>query len=108
MALELLQAHRDESLHHQFNMRGRRTSSTERPSSTWRSMSQPSDPVKDASRKAKQKAADIQHELEEFRAAEQDAALGTARPHDLVAHGAKKSGASQEGVKTNKGKILVS
>ncbi|XP_062209795.1 uncharacterized protein LOC133911534 isoform X1 [Phragmites australis] len=64
---------------------------------------QPTDPGEVARREAKRKAADIQRELDEFRAAKQAAASGAA---STSGHGDKKGGAPQDGVKTDKGKIL--
>ncbi|KAL6660249.1 hypothetical protein ACP70R_002371 [Stipagrostis hirtigluma subsp. patula] len=64
---------------------------------------QPADPAEAARREAKRKAADIKSELDEFFAAKQAAASGAA---STSAHGDKKAGTPQDGVKTDKGKIL--
>ncbi|CAD6209461.1 unnamed protein product [Miscanthus lutarioriparius] len=63
----------------------------------------PADPEELAKREAKRMAADIERELAAFRAAKQASASGAA---STSAHGDKKGGTPQDGVKTDKGKIL--
>ncbi|KAL6660665.1 hypothetical protein ACP70R_001700 [Stipagrostis hirtigluma subsp. patula] len=64
---------------------------------------QPADPAEAARHEPKRKAADIKSELDEFFAAKQAAASSAA---STSAHGDKKPGTTQDGVKTDKGKIL--
>jgi len=64
---------------------------------------QPADPEELAKREMERAAADIQRELDEFRVAKQAAASGAGA---TSAYGDKKGGTSQDGVKTDKGKIL--
>ncbi|TVU48467.1 hypothetical protein EJB05_08105 [Eragrostis curvula] len=64
---------------------------------------QPLDPAEASKREDKRKAADVKRELDEFFAAKQAAASGTA---STSTHGDKKDGTAQDGVKTDKSKIL--
>ncbi|KAF8780086.1 hypothetical protein HU200_001743 [Digitaria exilis] len=111
---------RDESLRRQFDarLRGRREAAARAAAAGVKrrkavsdleereraaASGQPACPEELAKREMKQKAADIERELNEFHTAKQAAASG-ATP--TSAYGDKKGGASQDGVKTDKGKIL--
>ncbi|OEL27208.1 hypothetical protein BAE44_0011780 [Dichanthelium oligosanthes] len=111
---------RDESLRRQFDarLRGRREAAARAAAAGVKrrkavsdleereraaAAGQPANPEELAKREMKRMAADIERELEEFRVAKQAAASGAAA---TSAYGDKKSGASQDGVKTDKGKIL--
>ncbi|CAN6302390.1 unnamed protein product, partial [Urochloa humidicola] len=111
---------RDESLRRQFDarLRGRREAAARVAAAGFKrrkavsdleereraaAAGQPANPEELAKREMKQKAAGIERELKEFQNAKQAAASGAAA---TSAYGDKKGGASQDGAKTDKGKIL--
>ncbi|WVZ55382.1 hypothetical protein U9M48_006048 [Paspalum notatum var. saurae] len=111
---------RDESLRRQFDarLRGRREAAARAAAAGVKrrkavsdleereraaAAGQPANPEEIAKREAKRTAADIERELQEFRAAKQAAVSGAA---STSGHGDRKAGAAQDSVKTDKGKIL--
>jgi len=111
---------RDESLRRQFDarLRGRRVAAARAAAAGVKrrkavsdleereraaAAGQPADPEELAKREMKRTAADIQRELDEFRVAKEAATSGAGA---TSGYGDKKGGASQDGVKTDKGKIL--